>query len=348
MKISSLSSRPLLVLLGAVLASAPLARAADSYRFLKEIPVGGEGGWDYITVDPAAHRVYVTHATKVIVIDTQRDELAGEIADTPGVHGVAIARDLGRGFVSNGRENKVSVFDLATLKTLSKVETGDSPDAILYDPTRKEVYAFNHRGKSVTVFAAESGKVEATIALTGLPEFAQLDAKAGRIYVNIEDKSEVSVIDTKTRTVVAHWPIAPGEGPTGMEIDLAHHRLLVGCDDVLVMMDSATGKVVATAPVGKGVDAVAFDPGTQLAFTSNGTSGTVTVIHVDSPDKLTVVQTLATERGAKTMMVDPSTHKIYLGTAKYVIPPAKGGSTAKVRPAMIPGTFRVLIYGPAK
>jgi len=331
-----------LALTGAVFS----ATAADGpYRFLKELAVGGDGAWDYLAVDAEAHRLYVSHASKVIVIDTLKDEVVGEIADTPGVHGIAVASKLGRGFTSNGRENKVSVFDLATLKTLSKVETGTNPDAILFEPTQGEVYTFNGRSKDATVFAADSGKVVATIPLGGKPEFAQTDGKAGRIYDNLEDTSEVVVIDIKTHAVVNRWPIAPGAEATGMAIDLAHHRLFLGCgNQKLVMLDSTNGKVVATVDAGAGIDAAAFDPGTQLAFTSNGSGGTVTIAHEDSPDKLTVVQTLATERGAKTMIVDPVSHKIYLGAAKYVTSTTGG----KQKSAMLPGSFRVLVYGMAK
>jgi hypothetical protein len=318
------------------------SRAEEPYRFLKEIPVGGEGGWDYLTVDSAAHRLYISHASKFVVIDTEKNEVVGEIADTPGAHGIALAPKLGRGFTTNGRENKVSIVDLATLKTLGKIETGQNPDAILFEPRSGEVYAFNGRGQSATVFEAASGKVVATIPLGGKPEFAQLDPDAGRIYNNLEDKSEVVAIDTKTHAVVARWPLAPGAEPTGLAIDVAHHRLFAGCGNAkLVMLDSTNGKVVATVEAGAGIDGTMFDPGTQLAFTSNGASGTVTIAHEDSPQKLTVVQTLATERGAKTMVVDPATHRIYLGAAKYIT--SEGGGKKKA--AMIPGTFRVLVYG---
>jgi len=319
-------------------------RAADGpYHFLKEIPVGGDGGWDYLSVDEAARRLYVSHATKVVVIDMDKDEVVGEIADTPGVHGIAVAPNLGRGFVSNGREAKASIVDLKTLKTLSKVDTGENPDAILVEPVHQQVYAFNGRSASATVFAAETGKVITTIALGGKPEFAVADPKAGRIYNNLEDKSEVVVIDTGRHEVVNRWPIAPGAEASGMAFDAAHHRLFLGCGNkLMVMMDSESGKVVATVPIGDRVDANAFDPGTQLAFSSNG-EGNVTIAHEDSPDKLTVVQTLPTARGAKTMTLDPKTHRIYLGAAKY-----EAAEPAQKRPAIVPGSFKVLVYGMEK
>ena len=325
------------------LLSLPTRGAELSYHLLKEIPISGEGGWDYASVDSGGRRLYVTHGTKVVVLDVDKNEVVGEIADTPGVHGFALAPDLGRGFSSNGQESKVSIVDLKTLKTLSKVETGPNPDAILYEPGQKEVYAFNGRGKSATVFEATTGKVVATIELSGKPEFAVADPKAGRIYCNIEDKNEVAVIDAKRHQVVATWPIAPGEEASGMAFDAEHHRLFLGCGNkLMVMMDSSTGKVVSTLPIGQGVDANAFDPGTQFAFASCG-EGTVAIAHEDSPDKLTIVQTLKTERGARTMTLDPKTHRIFLASAKFEPSPA---GTPGQRPKMVPGSFKVLVYGP--
>jgi DNA-binding beta-propeller fold protein YncE len=325
----------------ALLISAASASGADGpYHFIKEIPVGGEGGWDYLAVDGAARRLYVSHATKVVVIDLEKDEVVGEMADTPGVHGIAIASTLNRVFASNGRESKASIIDAKTLATLMKVDTGQNPDAILFEPGQQEVYTFNGRGKSATVFAADSGKVVATIELPGKPEFAVCDPEAGRVYNNIEDKSEVVAIDTKTHKVVDTWPIAPGEEASGMAFDQAHHRLFLGCGNkMMVMMDSATGKVITNVPIGDGVDANAFDPGTQLVFSSNG-EGNVTIAHEDSPDKLTVVQILDTERGARTMTLDPKTHKIYLSSAKY-----EADTPGQRRPRAIPGSFKVLVYG---
>ena len=324
---------------------ASMARAGGPYRLLREIPVAGEGGWDYLSVDAAGRRLYVSHGTQVIVIDIDKDTVVGEIADTPGVHGLAVAPDLKRGFTSNGRENKASIVDLQTLKTLSKVDTGENPDGMLYEAGRQEVYMFNGRGKSATVFEAVTGKVVATIPLDGKPEFAAADPQAGRVYNNIEDKSEVAVIDTKTHAVVATWPIAPGEEASGMAFDLEHHRLFLGCGNkLMVMMDSATGKVVAAVPIGQGVDANAFDPGTQLAFASCG-DGTVTIAREETPDKLTVVQTLTTEPRARTMALDPQTHKIYLASGKFEPAPQPVAGAPRRWPKMVPGSFKVLVYG---
>jgi hypothetical protein len=319
--------------------------ADGPYHFLKEIAVGGEGGWDYLSIDEGARRLYLSHATKIVVINLDKDEVVGEIADTPGVHGLAPAPELQRGFTSNGQESKASIVDLKTLKTLSKVDTGQNPDAVLYEPGQQEVYTFNGRGQSATVFEGKTGKVVATITLPGRPEFPAADPKAGRVYDNIEDKSTVVAIDTKSHQVTNTWSIAPGEGPSGMAIDVAHHRLFLGCHNkLMVMMDSATGKVVGTVPIGDRVDANAFDPGTQFAFSSNG-DGTVTIAHEESLDKLIVVQTLATERGARTMALDPKTHRIYLASAKYEPQPAPTSDAPRQRPKIIPGSFKVLVYG---
>jgi DNA-binding beta-propeller fold protein YncE len=322
-------------------ASGSLQGQEGPYRFSREIPIGGEGGWDYLSVDPAAHRLYVAHATKVVVIDTQALKVAGEIADTPGVHGFAIASDLGRGFASNGKENTSSIVDLKTLKTIQKVDTGENPDAILYEPGRHEVYAFNGKGKSATVFDAQSGKIVATIPLEGKPESAQADATAGKVYVNIEDLSAIKVIDTATHRVSATWPIAPGEAATGMAIDLEHHRLFIGCDNKLMLMiDTTNGKVAYSVPIGEGVDSNWYDPATKLAFASNGDSGTVTIAREETPAVVKVIQTLKTTKGARTMALDPSTHTIYLAATDYEPHPA--GS--KERPKAKAGTFKVLVY----
>ena len=305
------------------------------------IQIGGEGGWDYLAVDAAAHRLYVSHATHVVVIDTQTNTVVGDIPDTPGVHGVAIAADLGKGFVSNGRENTSSMFDLKTLKLIQKIDTGDNPDAILYEPAKKEIYTMNGRGKSATVIDAAGGTVVATIPLEGKPESAQADSRVGKVYVNMEDLNSVKVIDTATHTVTATWPAAPCEAATGMAFDQATHRLFLGCDNkLMVMMDSTNGKVVYSVPVGAGVDSTWFDPQTRLAFTSDGGAGTVSVAHEDSAAALKIVQTIKTVRGARTMALDPATHTIYLAATDYE-PQAPG---SKDRPKAVVGTFRVLTY----
>jgi DNA-binding beta-propeller fold protein YncE len=329
------------VLLGLTVA---VCRADGPYHFIKEIPIGGDGGWDYLTVDSAAQRLYVSHGTRIVVIDLAKDQVVGEITNTPGVHGIAIAHDLGLGVTSNGREDKAGIVDLKTLQTLSKVDTGKNPDGMLYEPGQKEAWLFNGRSQSATVVDVKAGKVVATIPLDGKPEFAQADPAVGRVYDNLEDKSKVAVIDTKTHTVVTNWPIAPGEEASGMAIDLKNHRLFLGCggSKTMVMMDSATGKVIASVPIGQGVDANAFDLGIGFAFASCG-DGTTTIAKEETPDKLTVVQTLETQRGSRTMALDPATHKIYLAAAKFEAP-AEGQRRGK----MVPDSFKILVYGMEK
>ncbi len=322
------------------LLTAAVCRADGPYHFIKEIPIGGGGGWDYCSVDPAAQRLYVSRGTEVAVIDLAKDRVCGVITNTPGVHGVAVASDLGLGVTSNGRENKAGVVDLKTLQTLSKVDTAQGPDGMLYDPGQKEAWLFCGRAQVATVIDVKGARVAATVSLGGRPEFATVDPEAGRVYDNLEDKSEVAVIDTKTHQVVDRWPITPGESASGMAIDVKNHRLFLGCHNgKMVMMDDSNGKVVATVPIGQGVDADAFDPGTQLAFASCG-DGTTTIAKEEAPDKLTVLQTLPTQRGSRTMALDPTTHKIYLAAAQFEVP-AQG----EQRPRMVPGTFKILVYG---
>jgi DNA-binding beta-propeller fold protein YncE len=335
-------------------ASVPAA-TPPHYGFIKEIRLAGDGGWDYLSIDPTARRLYVAHDDHIDVVDIDHDTVVGSIAGTPGVHDIAIAHDLGRGFASDGQASQASIVDLNSLATIARVETAAGPDAIVYEPSRKEVYTFNGRDHSATVFDAQSGNVVATIALPGRPEFAVADPAAGRIYDNIEDKNLIVAIDVRSHAIVDQWPIAPGEGPTGLDIDTAHHRLFVGCHNQrMLMLDAGNGRVIALVPIGMGVDANVFDSGTQLAFSANG-EGTVTIAHEDSPEKLSVVQTLQTQTGARTIALDPSTHNIYLATADLVPAPAaspgQSGAAAgppRGRPAIVPGSFRILVYGPVR
>lgn len=319
----------LLVML--VMLAAQTRAAEPHYKFIKNITIGGGGGWDYIYADSAGHRLYVTHGTKVVVVDTQQDKVVGTIPDTPGIHGFVTAPELQRGFSSNGQENKSSIIDLTNLKLIQKVSTGANPDSILYEPKSGTVWTFNGRSRNATVFDAKTGKViEAAIDLGGKPETGVADGDAGRVYVNLENKSEIAVIDMKQHKVIANWPIAPGAEATGLAYDAALHRLIIGgSNSKMVMMDATNGKVVSSVDCGQGVDAAAFDPETHLGFVSAGGSGTVTVAKVEA-DKLTVVQTLTTERGARTITVDTKTHRIYL-------PNAKSRTDAN--------SFKVLVYG---
>lgn len=336
---------PAAFLLGPLLGASSLLQAAEGpYFFKKDIAITGEGGWDYLSVDAAARRLYVTHGTKVAVIDMDTDTVVGEVAGTPGVHGFAIASDLGRGFSSNGAENKAAIYDLKTLALVSKVETGANPDSILYEPGGKEVYTFNGRGQNATVFDAKTGAVVATIPLDGKPEFAMVDAKLGRIYVNIEDKSVVRAIDIKTHTVAASWSLAPGEEPTGLAFDPKTRRLFSACSNKqIVVMDVDSGKVVTTFPIGAGVDAVWFDPGNNNVLASSSDE-TLTVAHLDSANKLSLVQTLKTPARARTMALDPKTHNVYVATAQFEAAPPPAPGAPRVRPKMVPGSFHVAVF----
>lgn len=325
-----------------LVAAAQSGAAQADYKPLAQIPIGGEGGWDILTIDEAARRLYLSHATKVVVVDIEANKVAGEIADTPGVHAFLPVPSVTRGFSSNGKENKTSVVDLKTLATVAKVETGDGPDAIAYDGKRGEVYVFNHKGNSATVIDAKSSEVVATIPLGGSPEFGVADAEGGRVYCNLEDKSEVAVIDTTKHDVVAKWPLGPGKEPSGIALDAPHHRLFSTCNKLMTMIDTRTGKVVASVPTAGGVDGCAFDDATQLAFASSG-EGVVTIAKEDAPDKLSVVQTLQTQRGARTIALDPRTHRIYLPTADFGPAPSPGA-----RPSIVPNTMRLLVYGPSE
>jgi DNA-binding beta-propeller fold protein YncE len=320
-----------------------LPAAAAHYGFVTQIPLAGDGGWDYLSIDVVARRLYVAHSDHVDVVDIDHNTFVGRIDDTQGVHGVAIAHQLGRAYASDGQASQVSIIDLNTLTTIARVATGDGPDAMLYEPGRNEVYSFNGRGHSATVFDAQSGLVVATIALPGRPEFAAADAASGRVYDNIEDKNLVVAIDVRSHAIVGQWPIAPGESASSLDVDAVHHRLFVGCHNQrMLMLDAGNGRVIASVPIGVGVDASAFDPATQLAFSATG-EGTVTIAHEDSPQQLSVVQTLQTQPGARTMALDLATHNIYLATADLV--PAPAGSPPG-RPAIVPGSFRILVYGP--
>jgi len=317
----------------------------DVYHLLSEIPIGGEGGWDILTIDSFASHLYLSHATKVVIVDLNTNSVTGEIADTPGVHAFVAVPEVQRGFSSNGKESKSSVVDLTTLKTISKIDTGSNPDAVVYEPRHAEVYVFNHTGNSVTVINTKTATVSATIPLGGNPEFAVVDETAGRVYCNIEDKSEVAVIDADKHEVVARWSLSPGEGPTGIALDATHHRLFSGCHNkMMVMLDTENGKVLGNVPIGAGVDGCAFDEATQLAFASCG-DGTTTIAKEEAPNKLSVLQVLKTERGARTMALDARTHRIYLPTAQFAPAPSPSPGASPARPSIVPNTLKVLVYG---
>ena len=301
------------------------AFAAAGYHLLRTIPVGGTGGWDYLTVDETRQRLFVSHETQVEVIDLASNSVTGKIPDTPGVHGIALGPEEGRGFVSNGRTSTVTVFDLKTLAPISQAPAGKKPDAIVYDPSTHRVFVMNGGSDSSTVIDAASGKVLGTIALGGGPEFAVADG-LGSVFVNLEDQNQALRIDARDMTVKNRWPLAPCERPSSMAIDRANHRLFIGCrSKVMAVVNSDTGSVIGTLPIGDHVDASAFDPATGLIFNSTG-EGTVDVFHQDSPDKYSAVQRIPTHVGSKTMALNSKTHELLV-------------------PSDASGTFQILLFG---
>ncbi len=319
--------------------------APGGYHITKEINLGGEGGWDYLTMDSAARRLYVSHATKVVVVDVDSGKVAGEIPDTPGVHGIAVAEKLNRGFVSNGRGNSVTIFDLKTLQTISQVKTGENPDAIQYEPASNRVFTFNGRSKDSTVLDAKTGTVEKTIPLGGKPEFSAQDGK-GKIYVNIEDTSEIVEIDAKAMSVVKRYKLTGCEEPSGLAMDLQKRLIFSVCGNKVMAISSPdSGKVIATPPIGDGADGVAFDATRGLAFSSNGQDGNLTVVGEVS-GKWQVIETVPTKKSARTITIDPKTHLLYLPAAQYGPAPATAApGQKKGRPPILPDSFELLVVG---
>lgn len=327
------------LLFAGILLSLP-AFAQKQYKLVDTVKLGGEGFWDYLTYEPGTNRLFITRGTHVMVMDTTSLKPVGDIPDLSGIHGVALVPEMNKGFVSNGGDDSVTVFDLKTLKVTDKIKVGNRPDAILYEPFSKRVLTFNAKSQDSSVIDAASGKVVATIPLGGKPEFPASDGK-GKVFVNIEDKSELAVIDVKSNTATAHWPLKGCDEPSALAFDVAHGRLFSGCGNkVMAVTDAASGKVVALVPIGGGVDAGRFNPKTQEVFMSCG-DGTLPVIHEDSPDKYTVVQKVETARGARTMALDADNNTIYLVTAQF----GEKGPNDR-RPPMIPGTFQLLVVKP--
>ena len=328
-----------ILLTGTFSGAAGQAPGASGYHVIKTVPVGGEGFWDYLSVDSVGRRLYISHGTHVQVMDIDSYALVGDIPDTQGVHGIALAPELGRGFTSNGRANTVTIFDLKTLKTIGTASTGTNPDCIVYDGVTKRVFTMNGRSSNSTAINAADGTVAGTVDLGGRPEFAAADGK-GNIYVNLEDKSQLVQFDAQNLKVLNTWPLAPCEEPSGLAMDLKNRRLFAGChNQMMAVVDADSGKVVATPPIGRGVDANRFDPGTDYAFSSNG-EGTLTVVHEDSPDKFTVVENVPTKPSARTMALDEKTHNIFLAAADFE-PPAPGERRGRMKP----GSFVILVVG---
>lgn len=319
--------------------------AADSgYHIIKWLKVGGDGGWDYLTVDSAARRLYISRSTHVMVIDLDTDKVVGDIPNTLGVHGIAIAPGLNRGFTSNGKADTSTIFDLKTLKVLDEVKTGGNPDAIIYEPASKKVFTFNGRSKDATVFDAVSGQVVSIIPLGGKPEFAATDGK-GKVYVNIENTNQVAEIDSLLTRETRRFSIKPCEEPSGLGLDSNNGRVFSGCHNkIMTVLDTKTGKVISTTPIGANVDGNGFDAGTGFAFSSNG-DGTLTIVQESSPGKFEVVATVKTQRGSRTMALDPLTHNIYLPAAQFTPPKETTQTGSKPRPVMVMDSFEVLVVG---
>ena len=317
---------------------------ASGYHLLKKVALGGEGGWDYLALDSQSRRLFIARATHVMVIDVDVGKSVGDITNTAGVHGIALVSEMGRGFTSNGKDSTVTVFDLGTLKALKQIPVGKNPDAIIYDPASKRIFTFNGKSDDATVINAQNATVEATIPLGGRPEFAVADG-VGRLYVNLEDKNQVVVLDSNALTIKSRWPLAPGEEPTGISMDREHKRLFIGCaNKQMIIMDSDNGNIVATLPIGEGVDATAFDPESGLVFSSNR-DGTLTVIKEDSASQFSVFDNVATQKGARTMVLDPKTRHIFLVTAEFGPTPKPTKDQPRPRPGILPGSFVLLEIG---
>ncbi len=329
-----------LILAVAVLGAIP-AVAQKSYKLADRVKLGGEGGWDYLVYDSDANRLFITRGTHVMVVDAKTLKATADIPDLSGIHGVALAPELGRGFITSGGDNMLAIFDLKTLKVLDKVKVGERPDAILYDASAKRVYTFNGKSQDSTVVDAATGKVLGTVPLGGKPETGVADGK-GNVYVNIEDRSEIVRIDTSKLTVAEHYPMAGCDEPSALAFDVAHRRLFAGCaSKIVAVVDPDAGKLVTTVDIGGGVDAGAFNPKTQQIFMSCG-EGVLTVIHEDSPNKYSVVQSVPTVKGARTMALDETSNTVYSVTAQFDPTPPPAGQRRKV----LPDTFELLVVKP--
>ncbi len=323
-------------------AALPQTPGASGYHLAKKVKLGGTGGWDYLAVDAPTHRLFISRSTHVIVVDPE-GKLLGDIPDTQGVHGIAFADEFNRGFTTNGRTADSTMFDLTSLKPLANIKTDQDTDGVIYDPFSKRVFTFNGDAATSSAIDAASGKLVSTIPLGGKPEFGASDGK-GKIFVNLEDKSSLVKFDAQTLKIENTWPLAPCESPSGLAIDAAHEILVVGCHNKLMaFVDGNSGKVLGTVPIGQGVDANRFDPVTGFAFASCG-DGTITIAHEDSPTHFSFVETLQTQRGARTMALDYATHTIYTVTADFGPPPAPTPDHPRPRPAILPDTFVLLIY----
>jgi DNA-binding beta-propeller fold protein YncE len=317
--------------------------AMPSYKVIKSIPLAGNGGWDYLTADSGNRRLYVSHATEVQVLNLDSGAVIGKIPNTNGVHGIAIAADLKRGFISAGRDNQVVIFDLDTLAVTGTVKAGTNPDGIVYDAFSQRVFTFNGGSKDMTAIDAATGDIAGTIPLGGKPEFPVTDEK-GTLFANIEDRSEIVAIDPKTLEVEHHWPLQPCQSPSGLAIDTAKRRLFTVCENkIMAVVDADNGKIITTVPIGEGSDAAAFDPTKMLAFSSNGEDGTLTVVKQENADKYSVLQNVKTKRGARTMALDSKTHVLYLADAEFGPAPKPSVQDLHPWPKVLDGTFKLLV-----
>jgi len=328
----------LAVLLGAGVG----AGRAQSYHVVNTYTLGGDGGWDYLALDTVGHRLFIARANRVMVVDPDNGKVLAEIPGLKGAHGVAFAYEAGHGFATSGADSSVVMFDLKTLQVLGRTTAAPDADAILYDPATKRIFTFNGDSHNASVIDVATGQRIGTIDLGAGPEFG-VSAGDGKLYVNLEDKGAVAEIDAAAMKVTRQWSLAPCQAPTGLAIDRAHHRLFSGCRNQLMAISDATaGKLITTVPIGQGVDACRFDPGTQQAFASNG-DGTLTVVHEAAPDTFTVVANVATKRGARTMELDLKTHRLFTATADFGPTPAPTADRPRPRPSLVPGTFALLV-----
>jgi hypothetical protein len=349
------------LVLGGIAAAAPQGSGGSGYKLAKKVMLGGQGGWDYLEIDPSTHRIFISRGSHVMVVDPDAGKVVGDIPNTQGVHGIALAPEFNHGFTSNGTTASVTMFDMKSLQTLGEPKTDKGPDAIIYDPGSKRVFTMNGAASSATAIDARTGEVAGTVALGGRPEFAAADGK-GHVFANLEDKSALVEIDSKSLTLLNTWQLAPCDSPSGLAIDTKNERLVVGCHNKMMeFVDGNTGMVVGNVPIGTGVDANRFDPATGFAFASCG-DGTLTVAHEDSPAKFTTVDTIQTQNGARTMAVDYANHDVVTVTAQFETPPAAPSATAPAagggppgvaaaasnpgfrRPTMVPDTFTLLVF----
>jgi DNA-binding beta-propeller fold protein YncE len=318
--------------------------AAEGYHVVQKIQIGGGGSWDYLRLEESSRRLFVSNGTRVVVLDIDAGKVLGEIPDTLGVHGIAFAPELNRGYTSNGRTNNVTVFDLTTLKPLSQITTGQNPDSIVYEPKTGRIFTFNGRSNDSTAIDARSGQVAGTIPLGGKPEFSVADG-SGKVYVNIEDTNEVAVIDAQKLNMLLRYSIAPCDEPTGLALDSKNRRLFSVCgNETMAVTDADSGKVLATVPVGAGTDGAGFDPGTGLAFSSNGGDGTLSVVQ-EVKGKYAVVETVPTARGSRTMTVDTKLHRVYLPAVEYETASAAQSGGRGGRASSLPDSFHLLVVG---